>query len=143
MFSPSSLSPGNTGFGVITLPSGFFPQTHTGKSGGQVQGLSYRLNARFTIRSSSEWNVMTQILPPGERRPTIISRLFSSASSSPFSSIRIAWNVRFSGCPPAARAFLGMADQTAADRSPAVSSGAPSLRLMISRAMFLAYRSSP
>ncbi len=40
-FSFCSLSDGRTGFFVITFPRDFFPQTQTGKSGGQVHGFSF------------------------------------------------------------------------------------------------------
>ena len=39
---------------AANLPFDTFPQTHTGKSGGQVHGFSLFLNMVFTIRSSRE-----------------------------------------------------------------------------------------
>ena len=78
------------GFLVTTFPFGIFPHTQTGKSGGQVHGCSFLRNAFFTIRSSSEWKVMIQSLPPGFRKSIISSRESRSTSSSRFSSIRIA-----------------------------------------------------
>ena len=68
----------------------FFPHTHTGKSDGQVHGFSFFLKFVFTMRSSSEWNVMIHNLPPGFSIRIISSSEFSSTSSSWFNSIRIA-----------------------------------------------------
>ena len=66
----------------MTFPFDFFPHTHTGKSGGQVQGFSFLLKIVFTILSSREWKVMIQILPPSFKRSIISSRLSLKTSSS-------------------------------------------------------------
>ena len=58
--------------------------------GGQMHGDSFFRKLCLTIRSSSEWKVMMQSLPPGARRRIIPSMEFESTSSSRFSSIRIA-----------------------------------------------------
>ena len=81
---------GTIGFLVITFPLETAPHTQTGKSGGQVQGFSFSLNRFFTIRSSREWNVMIASLPPGFKRPIIVSMDESRTSSSEFTSIRSA-----------------------------------------------------
>ena len=47
--------------------------------------------------------------PPGLSQRMAASRPLLSTSSSPFTSMRSAWNVRFAGCPPARRAEAGMA----------------------------------
>ena len=78
------------GFLVTTRPLLFFPHTHTGKSGGQVQGFSLCLNLVFTIRSSREWKVMMESLPPGLNRSIMVSMDWLSTSSSRFNSIRMA-----------------------------------------------------
>ena len=70
------------GFLVITFPLETLPHTHTGNSGGQVQGFSFLRNAFFTIRSSREWKVMMQNLPPGFSRSISSSSAFFSTSSS-------------------------------------------------------------
>ena len=44
----------NTGFLVSSSALGVFPQTHTGKSGGQVQPWHQEAILRFTKRSSRE-----------------------------------------------------------------------------------------
>ena len=54
LFASISSSDGRIGFRVITFPLEACPHTHTGKSGEQVQGFSFRRKAVFTIRSSSE-----------------------------------------------------------------------------------------
>ena len=64
LYSISS-SVGKIGFRVSILPRDFFPHTQTGKSGGQVHGFSFRLKFVLTIRSSKEWKVIMQSLPPG------------------------------------------------------------------------------
>ena len=66
------------------------PHTHIGKSEGHIHGFSHSLNIFLTILSSSEWNVMTHILPLSLRISTISLRFSSSTFSSPLSSILIA-----------------------------------------------------
>ena len=87
-----SLSPsdGKIGFVVTTLPMLIFPQTQTGNSGGQVQGFSFFRNADFTILSSREWNVITQILPPSSSLSIIASSAPDKTSSSRLQAMRIA-----------------------------------------------------
>ena len=53
------------GFLVIMRSVGLCPHTQTGKSGGQVQPAASSENSFLTMRSSSEWKVMTASLPPG------------------------------------------------------------------------------
>ena len=60
LFTSSSSTLGRMGFLVITFPLETLPHTHTGNSGGQVQGFSFLRNAFFTIRSSREWKVIMQ-----------------------------------------------------------------------------------
>ena len=54
-------------------------------------------NVCFTTRSSSEWNVITTIRPPARAGRQRASRNPSSPSSSRFTQMRIAWNVRVAG----------------------------------------------
>lgn len=53
----------------MSLPFGLLPHTHTGKSFGQVQPSHHLFICCLTMRSSSEWNVMTESLPPGFNSP--------------------------------------------------------------------------
>ena len=84
------LAVGRIGLRVTTCPRLVLPHTHTGNSGGQVQGFSFLRKAFFTILSSSEWKVMMQSLPPGASRSIKASKEFSNTSSSLLQAIRIA-----------------------------------------------------
>ena len=77
-------------FLVITIPFGFLPQTQTGNSGGQVQPLAACAIAFLTMRSSSEWKVMTASRPPGFSRSIARCIICSTEASSSFTAIRIA-----------------------------------------------------
>ena len=124
LFSSISSLLGRIGFLVIILPFDIFPHTHTGKSLGHVHGFSFLRNALFTIRSSSEWNVMMHSLPPGFNKSIIASNEFFSTSSSWFNSIRIAWKVLFAGCPDFFWNFIGIDARMISVRCPVVSIGA-------------------
>ena len=65
---------------------------------------------RFTRRSSREWNEIAANRPPGRRIVQAGGSARSSDSSSSFTAMRIAWNTRLAGCPPAKRAGAGSAD---------------------------------
>ena len=67
------------------------------ESGGQVQAVAHCRKRCFTSLSSSEWKVMTHRRPPGKRRSNMASRPSLKASSSPFTAMRSAWNVRRAG----------------------------------------------
>ncbi len=54
--------------------------------------------ALFTILSSSEWNDMTAILPPGFTHSSAFSRNSAIFSNSPFTNILSAWNTFVAGC---------------------------------------------
>lgn len=86
LFASISYLLGRMGFLVTILPFDTFPHTHTGKSGGQVQGFSFFLNALFTILSSSEWNVIMHSLPPGFNSSIMSSSVSLRTSSSRFNS---------------------------------------------------------
>ena len=64
-FAATSASPGRNGRRWIGRSAGFLPQTQTGKSGGHVQPRSRARRNCLTIRSSSEWKLMTTSRPPG------------------------------------------------------------------------------
>ena len=128
---------------VTTRPLLFLPHTHTGKSGGQIHGFSLVRNLVFTILSSREWNVIIERRPPGFKRSIIVSMESFNTSSSWFSSMRIAWNVRFAGCPPSARIFAGIAPRMISASCSVVSIGWISRSLTICFAIFFAKRSSP
>src|SRR5688572_3400780 len=53
--------------------------------------------ACFTMRSSSEWNVITTRRAPASSRLQALARNSSSCSSSRFTQMRSAWNVRVAG----------------------------------------------
>ena len=78
------------GLRVTSRTTGFLPQTQTGNDLGQVQGSAMRLNAFLTMRSSSEWKVMTHRRPPGFSRPARSSSAGSSGSSSSLTAMRSA-----------------------------------------------------
>ena len=89
-FSFCSRSDATIGWRVRTTAEGFLPQIHTGADFGQVQGFSNVRNAFFTIRSSSEWNVMIASRPPGFSRSCADRIASFSPSSSPLTAMRIA-----------------------------------------------------
>ena len=66
------------------------PQVHTGASRGQVQPFSRAAMPDFTIRSSSEWKLMTQSLPPGFSLSGAVSIMEAIAPSSSFTAMRMA-----------------------------------------------------
>src|SRR5919107_839463 len=89
--------------GVRTAPrrkTGFAPQTHTGRSGGQTHRPSRPEMNRFTRRSSPEWNVITTSLPPGTRSCSEASRARPRLPNSSFTLTRTAWKILFAGLPP-------------------------------------------
>ena len=64
------------------------------------------------MRSSPEWYESTAQRPPGCRAAMPASMAGASTSSSAFTAMRIAWNVRLAGWPPVRRAGAGMASRT-------------------------------
>ena len=54
---------------------------------------------RFTIRSSSEWKLITASRPPGRSIASAGGSAASSAASSSLTAMRSAWKMRFAGCP--------------------------------------------
>ena len=122
---------------------GFRPQTHTGNSGGQMQPLAAAAMAFFTIRSSSEWKVITASRPPGFSRGMASSMAFATEFSSSFTAMRIAWKLRLAGCCFSRRAAGGMAERITSTSSRVVRMGAVSRLRTIAEAMAGAYRSSP
>src|SRR5216684_28060 len=56
---------GRIAFREVERSSGVLPHTQTGKSGGQSQPRSRSRMKRLTIRSSSEWQLITASRPPG------------------------------------------------------------------------------
>ena len=105
LFRHAQLCTAGAGIFLAPLPRvammGFFVRTSNlrrccrrrrpGKFGGQVQPFAASAIAFFTIRSSSEWNVMTASRPPGFKRVDCVrasSRL--TAPSSSLTAMRIA-----------------------------------------------------
>src|SRR5207344_2893704 len=80
----SSRAPGRTGLRVRSRRTGSLPQTQIGNSGGHVQPRACSRTNCFTIRSSSEWKLMTAMRPPGL---SIRIAAGSAASSAPSSSL--------------------------------------------------------
>ena len=78
------------GFRVRTVTRGLFPQTQTGNSGGQVQPFAAACIAVLTMRSSSEWNVMTANRPPGLRQSIASSISRRTEPSSSLTAMRMA-----------------------------------------------------
>ena len=115
--------------------SGSLPQTHTGNSGGHVQPRARSRRKRFTIRSSSEWKLMTASLPPGRSISNAAGSPTSSDSSSWFTSIRRAWKTRFAGWPSPKRAGAGIDALTTSTSCPVRTIGSSARRLAIPRAI--------
>ena len=113
------------------------------ESGGQVQAVAHCRKRCFTSLSSSEWNVIMHSLPPGFNSSIMSSSVSLRTSSSRFNSIRIAWNVRFAGCPDFFWYFIGMAPLIISVSWPVVSMGSLPRWATICLAMFLANLSSP
>ena len=109
-----------------------------------MQGFSAVRKAFLTIRSSREWKVIMQSLPPGRRKSIISAKDSSRTLSSWLSSIRMAWNVFLAGWPERVpRTFCGIAPAMTSESSKVVSMGCFSLSRTICLAMFLANLSSP
>ena len=106
--------------------------THLGKSGGHLQPLAASLNTSLTILSSSEWKLIIHILPPGAKQSIASIIAFFRLSISPFTSILIAWKIRFAGCPPSTLAEAGIAAFITSTNSNVVRIGA-SLRFFYNK----------
>ncbi len=78
--------------------------------------------------------------PPGTVASIASSMATGRASSSPLTSMRIAWNVRLAGWPPVRRAGAGIAETTTSASRAVVSIGRAAT---IAAAMRRAKRSSP
>ena len=87
-FSASSSGPGVTGLRVMSFSLGFFPHTHTGNWGGQVQPVASSRRVCLTIRSPCLGTVNTARRPPGYRPPAAAASWGARASSSPFTAMR-------------------------------------------------------
>ena len=108
LFSSISFSLGIIGFLVINFNIGSIPSGITGKFGGRSGKEDASLKIVLHNRSSNEWNVMTQIRPPGFSNVIASVKESSAAPSSSFTAIRIAWNTLFAGCPPVRLVAAGM-----------------------------------
>src|SRR5262249_20107371 len=102
----------------VARSTGSRPQTQTGKSGGQVQPRSWSRTNCLTIRSSSEWKLITASRPPGFSSSTAAGSASSSAVSSSLTAIRSAWKTRFAGWPSPNRAGAGIAALIVSTSSP-------------------------
>ncbi len=93
----SSSTDGFTAFRVTSLSLALCPHTQMGVSGGQMQSVDSSRRIILTMRSSSEWNEITATLPPVASSSIAAFRPDRSASSSPFTAMRKAWNVLVAG----------------------------------------------
>ena len=66
------------------------PQVQIGASRGQVQPFSRRAIPVLTMRSSSEWKLITHSRPPLRSMSGAVSIMRSTSPSSSFTAIRIA-----------------------------------------------------
>jgi len=78
------------GFLLASRPLGVFPQTQTGKSGGQTQPVQNSLKLCFTILSSSEWKVIIARIPSFSSKSKHFSIASVKAPSSSLTAILIA-----------------------------------------------------
>jgi len=100
-------------------------------------------NAVFTMRSSSEWKLITATRPPGERCPGIASRNAPSEESSRFTAIRSAWKTLVAGWMSRGQALRGIAEETRSASPVVVRIGSRFLRSTTARAIRRENRSSP
>ena len=142
-FAAVSAALGRIAFRDVERSSGVLPHTHTGKSGGQSHPRSRSRMKRLTIRSSSEWKLITASRPPGRSIAKADGNAASREPSSSLTAMRNAWNTRLAGCPSPKRAGAGMAALIVSTRSPVRSNGCSFLRRAIAFAICRAYRSSP
>ena len=91
--------------------------------GGKSCTVLYYLNIVLTIRSYNEWNVITLILPFFASKSIACSSDSSTAPNSSLTAMRIAWKIRFAGCPPLRLAGAGIAVLIISTSSPVVSIG--------------------
>ena len=108
----------------ISSASGVRPQPQTGRSGGQMQPWARSARKRLTRRSSSEWKAMAASRPCSASSSHASGSAASSWPSSSLTAIRMPWNVRLAGCPPANRAGAGIAAVIASTSSKVVVRGA-------------------
>ena len=86
---------------------------------------------------------MTLIRPSGFKRVSACSSESSTAPNSSLTAIRMAWKLRFAGCPPVRRVAAGIAILTISANSVVVSIGRSARLSSIARAIRLANFSSP
>src|SRR3954452_16428671 len=120
----------------IRSASGSWPQTHTGRSGGQMHPRARSARKRFTRRSSREWNEIPAKRPSFRSSSHASGSAASSWPSSSLTAMRIAWNVRFAGWPPAKRAGTGIASVTISTSCWVVSIGVRPRARTIARAIW-------
>ena len=89
----------------------------------------------MTIRSSSEWKLITASLPPGRSISSASGSACSSEPSSSLTAIRRAWKTRLAGCPSPKRAGAGIAALIVSTSSPVRSNGCSRRRRTIARAI--------
>jgi hypothetical protein len=135
-FSHRSSTLGTTARDVSDRSAGWWPHTHTGKSGGHVQPRAAPRMKRLTIRSSSEWKLMTTIRPPGVSRSSAASSPSRSDWSSSLVAMRSAWKTRLAGWPWPNRAGVGMAERISSTRSALRSIGRAARRRTMARAIW-------
>src|SRR5438105_10281143 len=117
------------------------PQAQVGGRGGQMQSRDSRAKNCLTIRSSSEWNEITTIRPPGRTTRMAEERARSRFASSSLTAMRRAWKTRVAGSMP--RGLRVLTPATKLLRSSAASNGTLTRRRTIAPATRAASGSSP
>jgi hypothetical protein len=67
------------------------------RRGSPPHGALAQAKKRLTIRSSSEWKLITASRPPGASSAAMRGNAIDTSASSRFTAIRRAWNVRAAG----------------------------------------------
>src|SRR5690606_4302787 len=109
-------------------------------------GLARPAMNRLTMRSSSEWKLITASRPPGRSASCAAASPSSRSDSSRLTWMRMAWNERVAGWMsglPGARRCRGTTEAISPASSPVRSSGASARRATMARAMRRLIRSSP
>src|SRR5207247_8159464 len=138
---PTSAEAARSGRRVTTRKPARCPQTQVGRWGGQMQSRDSRAKNCLTIRSSSEWNEITTIRPPGRRTRMAAASPCSRFASSSLTAMRRAWKTRVAGSMP--RGLRVFTPATKRPRSSAAPNGVLTRRRTIAPATRAASGSSP
>lgn len=141
-FSAISSSVGSSAPRVSSLSFGWYFSGTTGSPGGAVE-VAPAAKTCLTRRSSSEWYESTAIRPPTAIRSTAAGMARSRPESSPLTSIRRAWKVRFAGLPPVRLAAWGRESRMSSTSRALLLKGAFSRSRTMADTIRLACFSSP